>query len=329
MTDIPNHMLAAVLHRYDLSEPDLRIEEIPVPVPGLSQVLIRVEASPINPADIMFTRGLYPTGKELPTVAGFEGAGTVVAAGEQAADLVGKRVGFFAGRHGAWAAYTAVDRTSCFPLPDHVSVEQGAMLLINPISAIGLLQTAQEQGAKAVIQTAAASALGRMIVRLAQRQGVPTINIVRRAEQAALLRGLGAGHVLDSSQPGWQEELARLAAELSATVAFDAVAGAMTGQVLDAMPNGSTVYVYGALSLEPCQVNPGNFVFQDKRVDGFWLSQWLPRHGHKAPWQTELFALIGTDLSSTVVERVGLQNLLPAMSRYQQQMTRGKFLVAP
>lgn len=329
MEKVPERMRTLVLHRFDTREPEVTLEEQPVSGPGAGQVLVRVSASPINPSDVLFLAGHYPTGRTLPTAPGFEGAGLVVAAGDGCEDLAGRRVAFLATADGAWAEFARVDRVLCFPLPDHITDEQGAMLLINPISALGMMQLARDQGATAVVQTAAASALGRMLVRLGKRYGVTTISVVRRAEQAALLRDLGASHVVDTSRDGWEAELAGLAGELNARVAFDAVAGNMTGQVLETMPSGSTVYVYGALSGGEVHVPAGALIFGDKQVRGFWLSHWLGANLANAAWQADLFELAAEDLTSEVAEQVGLDGVVRAIGRYMQGMTRGKVLVVP
>ena len=168
----------------------------------------------------------------------------------------------------------------CIPLSKGVSTEQGASLLVNPVTAVGLLETAHLQKAPAAIQSAAASQTGRMILRLAQESNYPLVNVVRRQAQVDLLHDLGADHVLNSSDPDFKVQLAETCTRLSVTVAFDAVAGEMTGTLLNAMPYGSTVYVYGALAPEPSgAISPLGLIFERKRVAGFFLSDWIQSRG--------------------------------------------------
>jgi len=247
-------------------------------------VLVRVEAAPCNPSDLLFLQGLYGVNKPLPTVPGWEGAGTAVASGGGwiGRRLVGKHVAC-AGQtegDGTWGQYYLTRATTCVPLHRGLDVDAGATLIINPLTAIGLMDEAQRRGARAVIQTAGASQVGRMVLRLAADAGVPLVNVVRRDEQVELLRSLGAEHVLDSESASFNEDLRRLCSDLRATVAFEAVAGEMTGYLLGAMPRESTALVYGALSEQPCgAIDPIGVIFEGKRVEGFYLGSWMQGRG--------------------------------------------------
>ncbi|MCS7190092.1 MAG: alcohol dehydrogenase catalytic domain-containing protein, partial [Fimbriimonadales bacterium] len=181
---IPETMQAAVLHAYDGAPESLRVETRPVPKPQQGQVLVKLAAAPINPSDLMFLKGLYGVLKPLPVVPGWEGAGRVVATGDDwlSRRLLGKRVACAApNRHdGTWAEYMLTSATRCIPLIDSVSDEQGAMLIVNPLTAWALVDIARKEGRRAFVQTAAASALGRMILRLSQHFGLEGVHIVRR-----------------------------------------------------------------------------------------------------------------------------------------------------
>jgi NADPH:quinone reductase-like Zn-dependent oxidoreductase len=156
--------------------------------------LVRVFASPINPSDLVFIRGLYGFKKPLPAIPGFEASGTVVEAGAGMMPhlLKGRRVACAAAdpkvRGGTWAEYVVTPAQFCIPLRKDVDLEQGAALLINPMTAWGLMHEARRGRHRAVVQTAAASTLGRMIVRLGKRFSLPVINVVRRADQLGLAR---------------------------------------------------------------------------------------------------------------------------------------------
>jgi NADPH:quinone reductase-like Zn-dependent oxidoreductase len=337
---IPTDMQALVLDAYnaDLKTAICSLQVGVRPVPRLKprQVLVRLEAAPCNPSDLLFLQRMYGVVKTLPTVPGWEGAGTVVSAGSLIGKwLVGRRVavGSQSDQDGTWAEYFVADAFGCVPLRKDLDIEQGATLLVNPLTAVGLLDEAKKRGAKAVMQTAAASQTGRMIIRLAQETGTPLVNIVRRPEQVDLLRTLGADHVLNSVAPDFQQQLVNLCTQLKVTAAFDAVAGPVTGQLLEAMPEGAVVFVYGALSQTECSgINPIGLIFQDKRVEGFFLGQWIRKRGllnliRQSNRVQKLIA--GGQLQTTIQRRTGLEEAVEALLHYKDNMTAGKTLIKP
>ena len=318
-------MLAVQLSAYDGSPESIHVVEMPVPRPGPGQVLVRVYASPINPSDLMFVQGLYGFKKPLPAVPGFEGSGTVVAAGPgfMPRMMMGRRVACAAADPkipgGMWAEYLVTNAQMCIPLRKSVNMEQAAMMLVNPLTAWALVDEARRGGHKAMVQTAAASALGRMIVRLARRFRIPLINIVRREEQVKLLRGLGAEHVLNSSSQDFDTALRDLCHKLGATIGFDAVAGETTLRVMQAQPPRSRLLVYGGLSLAPSPADP----------EGFWLSAWLRRKSLLAQMRIggQVQNLLGSDLKSEVHARMPLSDTARGLAEYQANMTAGKVLL--
>lgn len=330
---IPPAMKALELHSYDGSAA-LTLASRPTPRPGVGEVLVRMAAAPINPSDLMFLRGLYGVRRELPAVPGFEGSGLVVAAGKgvYARSLVGRRVACGAtGGAGTWAEYMVTAATACIPLLPHISYMGGATLIVNPLSALAMLDIARRGGHRAIVHTAAASALGQMLARLSHTRGPLIIHIVRRAAQAEMLRDLGMAYVLNSSAPDFDDRLATCCAELGATLAFDAVAGEMTGRLARAMPPGSNVLVYGALSEDLCRVNPYDHVFRRQRIGGFWLTDWLARQSFLKlallGFQAQT-ALLG-DLSVRIQARLPLVRALDAITQYERHMTDGKVLLIP
>ncbi|MEM8536027.1 MAG: zinc-binding dehydrogenase [Chloroflexota bacterium] len=333
-THVPSTMRAVVLNTYDNTPDALTIEERPIPRPGKGQVLVRMTATPINPSDLMFLRGLYGVRKELPVIPGFEGSGKVVAAGDWATSraLLGRNVACLApdNDNGTWAEYMVTSINRCIPLLG-LNDLQGAMLVVNPGTAWGLIDIARREKHRAVVQTAASGALGQMIVRLSQRYQLPMIHIVRRQEQVDLLRGLGAIHILDSSSPDFDQQLRVRCRELGATLAFDAVAGEMTGRLLQAMPKGARVTVYGGLSEQPCQIHPLDPIFKGKTLDGFWLASWLEQQTLPDILRLArgIQQLINTDLKSTVRACFPLEETHQALELYAQRMTEGKVLLMP
>ena len=184
---------------------------------------------------------------------------------------------------GTFQQYMVTGALQCITLPDDVSFEQGSMHCVNPLTAIGLIDRAKQYKAQAVIQTAAASQLGKMIITLAREERIPLINIVRREEQAQTLKELGCEYVLNSSDADFLEKLAELAKKLRATVCYEAIAGAFTGQLMSKMPSGSTCILYGALSEQPvAEIEPLLLIGRNQRLEGFMLPDWL---AEKSLWQ--------------------------------------------
>ena len=248
---------------------ELSLHEVPVPNPGANEVLVRVEASPINPSDLglliasadMTTATVSGTperpivtasvgeaslgalsarlDKSLPV--GNEGAGTVVAAGEsQAAQaLVGKTVAIAGGA--MYSQYRAVDASACLVLPEGATARDGASSFVNPMTALGMTETMRREGHSGLVHTAAASNLGQMLVKLCQKDGIPLVNIVRKPDQEQLLRSLGATHVLNSASPSFSTDLVEALKATSATLAFDATGGGtLASQILNGMEEAAT-----------------------------------------------------------------------------------------
>lgn len=243
---------------------ELSLQEVDVPTPGDNQVLVRVEASPINPSDLglliatadMSTATVTGTperpvvtasvperslaglaarlDKSLPV--GNEGAGTVVAAGssDAAQALIGKTVGIAAGA--MYSQYRVVDAPMCLVLPDGATARDGASSFVNPLTALGMTETMRREGHSALVHTAAASNLGQMLVKICQKDGIPLVNIVRKPEQEQLLTSLGAEYVLNSTSPSFTADLVEALKATSATLAFDATGGGtLASEILNAM----------------------------------------------------------------------------------------------
>jgi NADPH:quinone reductase len=243
---------------------ELSLHDVPVPTPAPNEVLVRIEASPINPSDL----GLLVAGADMthatvtgtpdrpivtaplaegavktmtarldkPLPVGNEGAGTVVAAGssDAAQALLGKTVGIAGGA--MYSQYRAVDARACLVLPDGASAKDGASSFVNPLTALGMTETMGREGHSALVHTAAASNLGQMLVKLCQKDGIPLVNIVRKPEQEELLRSLGAAHVLNSTSPSFSADLVEALKATSATLAFDATGGGtLASQILNGM----------------------------------------------------------------------------------------------
>jgi len=266
----------------DMADVELKVEEVHIPLPEKGQVLIKVEAAPVNPSD--YGRWLQPppSGTFAPQPIGNEGSGVVVMSGGGllANRLVGKNVGFVGlpKGQGSYSEYVTADAaTSVYPLPASVDPKDAASFFVNPYTAVGILDTVRGFGAKSFIHTGAASQLGQMLIKLtAQKNDITILNVVRREEQADMLRRLGAQHVVVSGKEGWKDELKRKVDELKISVAFDAVSGELSGDLMDVLPPKGKVYVYGALSSSgPSGFKPTDMIYQQKKVEGWLLTHWI------------------------------------------------------
>lgn len=333
--DAPANMRALELQAYDGRAESLAVVEKALPRPARGEVLVRISASPVNPSDLAFLHGLYGIKKALPVVPGFEASGHVIEAGGGflARSLVGKRVACSSptSGDGTWAEYMVTQASLCIPLIKEITDEQGATTIVNPLTAWALMNIARRSRARAVVQTAAASALGQMVESLGRRFRLPVINIVRRDEQLELLRARGAQYVLNSSDADFDKRLQELCRELKATVGFDAVAGDLTGRVLGAMSGNARIIVYGALSGGGCLIDPRSLIFDNKKVEGFWLSKWLRSQStfKMLRMTRQVQRLLANDLKTEIRARLSLEEAPAGIREYAEQMTGGKILIVP
>jgi NADPH:quinone reductase len=355
---------------------ELSLHDVPVPSPAANEVLVRVEASPINPSDLgvliagadMATATVAGTPErpvvtatlkdsalkglsarvDKPLPVGNEGAGTVVAAGSSSAAqaLLGKTVGIAGG--GMYTQYRAIDASACLVLPEGATAKDGASSFVNPLTALGMLETMRREGHSGLVHTAAASNLGQMLVKLCIKDGVPLVNIVRKPDQEELLRSLGAVHVLNSESPSFSTDLVEALKATSATLAFDATGGGtLASQILNGMEQaasstaaeysryGSTVhkqaYIYGGLDTGPTTLTR-NFGMA-WGLGGWLLTQFLQNTDAEAigRLRARVAAELTTTFASTYTREVSLAGVLrpDAFHAYVKRATGEKFLVNP
>ncbi|MBZ9695183.1 MULTISPECIES: zinc-binding dehydrogenase [unclassified Mesorhizobium] len=261
-------------------EPYLEPGSIPVPAPGPGQVLIKVSLASINPSDVAFIKGQYGQPRVMGRPAGFEGVGTVVAGSEEPypKSLVGKRVAFATGlsNWGSWAEYAVAEAAACIPLLDTVRDEDGAAMIVNPLTAIAMFDIVKQEGEKAFVMTAGASQLCKLIIGLAREEGFRPVVTVRRDEQIALLKQLGAAHVLNEKVPDFEATLREVMKAEQPRIFLDAVTGPLASAIFNAMPKRARWIIYGRLDPEATIIRePGQLIFQHKHIEGFWLSEWM------------------------------------------------------
>jgi len=353
------------------SSGELRLEltDRDIPEPGRNEVLVAVEASPINPSDLGVLLGaaapstlrpdkadlvgivpeaalpLYRDRLDKPLPVGNEGAGIVIAAGPEATALIGRRVALFGGS--MWADYRLADAAAIVELPDDVSAAEGAALFVNPLTALSMVETMRAEGHSALVHTAAASNLGQMLVRICAADGIGLVNIVRRAEHAQVLRDLGAVHVVDSSQPDFANRLTEAIRDTGATLAFDAIGGgSLVGDILSAMeraqpplasytPYGTTVhkqvYIYGSLDFSPTVIDRKFGLSWS--ASGYLLTTAMARLGAETigRMRARVLAEAKTTFASSYAQTIGLRDVLEpdTLAVFARRSTGTKFLIDP
>ena len=355
-------------------ELELSLQRVDVPEPKDDEVTIRVEATPINPSDIGLLTGpadmraakssgpknnpvvtapipanmmramAARVGQSMPV--GNEGAGTVIKAGKNAQNLMGKKVAALGGA--MYAQYRTARAVDCLLLPADASAADGASCFVNPLTALAMVETMRNEGHTALVHTAAASNLGQMLVKICLKDNVQLVNVVRKPDQAALLRDLGAKYVVDTSAPSFFEDLTNALAATKATVAFDAIGGGKLGsQILTAMEvaasksatsysrYGSTtfkqLYIYGGLDTSPTEL-ARSFGFAWS-VGGFLLTSFLQKAGPDkgAQLRARVAAELKTTFASHYSHTISLAEALDlsVMSAYLKRATGDKYLIDP
>lgn len=304
------------------------VREVEPPTAGPGEVVVRVHAAPVNPADLLLLSGRHLARPELPSPVGIEGAGEILQVGSGVtAWRPGQRVALPFG--GTWSEQVVVSEHTPVAIPDDLSMDQAAMLCVNPVTA-GLLLEGLAPG-DTILQNAAGSAVGRLVIRLAAARGIRTINVVRRAQQVEPLRALGASVVL----VGDEDLAARIRRELGgARVArgLDAVAGAATGRLLDGVSDEGTVICYGLLSADEVVLPARGLVFRGVVVRG--LSRLRELHklepAARSSLMSELASRVASgELASTIEASYALDQVALAVTHAEQPTRTGKILLRP
>ena len=331
-----NPSIPSTMQAVQLDQPNgkLTLRAVPVPHPQAGQVLIRMAAAPINPSDLGVLMGYSYSGERTyPFTPGLEGSGRVVEAGRGLMGrlLNGRRVACAASIEGSgtWAEYMLTSAQSCIPLNRNVSLEQGALALTNPLTALAIFEITKHGRHRAMVSTAAASALGGMLLRIGKRRGIPIINVVRRQEQVDLMRSRGAEYVLDSSQADFPEQLRRLAESLQATLLLDAIGGSLTQTLAEAAPFGSTILMYSRLSQQDSVIDARSALVKHLHLEGWFLPNWIHEKNLVQILQLarQVQALLRTDLESSVRQRLPLSAAQAGLETYISNLGAGKILL--
>lgn len=357
-------------------ELEISLVNVPTPEPAADEIVVRVEATPINPSDIgllvgaadMTTAKASGT-KDAPVVTakvpeaamkamagrldesmpvGSEGAGVVVRTGssDAAKALMGKTVAMVGGA--MYAQYRCLKAADVLVLPAGTTAAEGASCFINPLTALGMTETMRREGHKALVHTAAASNLGQMLNKICLKDGIGLVNIVRSAQQADLLREIGARHVVDSTAPSFIDDLTGALVETGATLAFDAIGGGkLAGQILTCMEMainktakvysryGSNVhkqvYIYGSLNPGPVELNRAFGMAWG--VGGWLVFPFMEKIGRADAnrLQQRVVAELKTTFASHYTKVVSLREALQLsnVAAYTKRATGEKYLINP
>jgi len=355
---------------------ELSLVDVEIPDPGPDEVVVRVEATPLNPSDLALLLGPADmstgrvsgtpdrpvvtadipeglrkivsgrVGESLPV--GNEGAGVVVAAGssEAAQALMGKMVGMVGGE--MYAEYRCVNVFMCLELEEGTSASEGASCFVNPLTALGMVETMRSEGHSALVHTAAASNLGQMLNRICIDDGVDLVNIVRKSEQEEILRQLGAKYICNTSSDTFMDDLTQALVATGATLAFDATGGGkLANQILTCMEAAAVkkmseynrygsdvfkqVYIYGGLDTSPTVLNR-NFGFSWS-LGGWLLTPFLQKVGLEklVELRSRVAAEIKTTFASHYTREISLAEVLSleAIAEYNKRATGTKYLITP
>jgi NADPH2:quinone reductase len=255
----------------------LAVRDVPPPTPGRGEVLVRMLASPINPSDVLYVEGRYGLTPKLPATPGFEGVGVVESTGGGLLGWLrkGKRVAVVNDTRGNWAEYTVTKARQVIPVPDDLPDDQAATFFVNPATAVALTRSVlRVPPGEWLLQTAAGSNLGKMVIRLGRKYGFRTANVVRRREQVEELTKLGADAVLVDGDGPIDEQVKRLTNGAGVRYAIDPVGGKTGSEVIRSLGAGGRCVLYGLLSGEPVTVDPRSMISAAVTVEGFWLGHW-------------------------------------------------------
>jgi NADPH:quinone reductase len=260
----------------------LKVKDGPLPTPGGGEVRVRMLAAPINPSDLMFIQGIYGRRPELPATPGFEGAGIVEEAGPGLLGRmrVGKRVAVLHGLGGTWQEHAIVPARQVVPVPSALPDEQVASFFVNPATALIMTKSILRiPRGRWLLQSAAGSALGRMIIQLGKHYGFRTMNVVRRREQAEELKALGGDAVICTQNEQIEERVRELTKGEGVPYAIDCVGGDTGSALVRSIGQRGRMIVYGTLANEPLNFDSRILLTGQKKLEGFWLSEWTREQG--------------------------------------------------
>jgi trans-2-enoyl-CoA reductase len=323
------NITAAVYETHGNPADVLRVESRPWPTPGANEALIKIQAAPINPADLNQIEGKYPIRPELPATPGFEGAGIVVEHGANVTNVGVGTVVILPHNVGTWREAVAVNADELVAVPAGIEPVHAAMLKINPMTAWRLLHDYVDlQNGDWLIQNAANSAAGQAVIQIAHELGYKTVNVVRRAELIDELRALG-GDVVLLDDEDLRQEVKSATNGTPIRLGLNAVGGDSALRLANCLAPESTLVTYGAMSLQPLKIPNGLLIFKDLRFRGIWINKW---YDNATPQERlnafqALFEMAKRGLLKTKVERAyPLTEAKAAVTRAGEGKRSGKII---
>jgi NADPH2:quinone reductase len=311
----------------------LHLEDVPSPEPGPGDVRVRMTHRPINPSDLLTIQGFYPKRPALPGSPGLEGVGVVDAVGANVRGVaVGQRVISTAGMPGTWAEQFVIPADRAVPIPEVMSDQVAAQTLVNPVTAWALLNDELTLSQNDwVLQTAAGSTFGRVIIQLARRRGLRTINVVRRRSRARELLDLGGDAVVVTEEESLVERVRAITSGQGVPAAIDSVGGAGAAEIAQSLAPGGTMIAMGGLSgptLGPIPI--GDLVFKGASIRGFWLTRWTATRPPALVARAlgEVISMLATNaLQLPVAAEYDLADFRAALSDAERPGRTGKVLL--
>ncbi|MFN4147522.1 MAG: zinc-dependent alcohol dehydrogenase family protein [Runella sp.] len=323
-------MKKVILHQTGKPTEVLQVEEVPKPTPNADEVLIKVSASPINPSDIMFVQNLYGIRPQLPSGAGFEGVGEVVAVGQNVKVTIGTRVSFTG--IGAWSEYLVTNHRTLIPVPNEMSDEVAAQLFVNPFTAVAMVEESGVKPGEWLMITACASALGKMVIQICKMRGIKTIGTVRRDDLNDELRALGIDEIVNTETENLAKRVNQITEHKGVKAILECVGGHTASEAVKCLGRGGVMLIYGLLSLQDPQINVGLMIFRELTLKGFWLTDWMRRVDTPTRMRVsqEVITLLATGQVQLPVEAsYGLDDIKKAVAHAEAHGRWGKILIKP
>ncbi len=311
----------------------LEIIEIDTPIPTKGQVLVKMEYSSINPSDLSLLQGTFKNTPKYPIIPGIEGSGTVVSDGGGLLPKLrlNKRVSCTSteGLGGCWAEYMVTSAMHVVPIKTSIDFQQAASLIVNPLTALAFINIIKNSKQHSFVNNAAAGALGKMLISLANIENIDLINIVRNSKQKTELENYGAKYILNSSEDNYLSDLKALSNKLNTKIYFDAIGGESTNDFIESSPEGSNIYLYANLSEENSAFNPRTLLQQEKTIQGFFLGNYSSKQNIIKTLASIKKAqnLINKELKTSINAVINIEEVNNAIELYSNNMSMGKVLL--